>query len=257
MNFKIQLVALKTHLRHEYNRMARIPLQVFLPSMITTLMYFLIFGAIIGKRVGPVQGVDYSLYITPGLVMIAIITNSYTNTSSSLFSARFQRSIEELLISPMHQNIFLLGYVLGGVIRGVIVAIIVLTVAAIFVDIKFSQLPLILLIVVLFSTLFALAGFINGMFAKTFDDISIVPTFILSPLTYLGGVFYSIDMLPPIWHHIALLNPIYYMVDALRYAVIGQSSSHLGISIACILILLILTTMLNMFFLKKGVGIRE
>src|SRR3990167_1585689 len=256
MKFKIQLIALLTHLNHEYNRMARIPLQVFLPSMITTFIYFLIFGAIIGQRVGTVDGVSYSLFITPGLVMISVITNSYTNTSSSLFSARFQRSVEELLISPMHQSIFLLGYVLGGVIRGVIVAVIVLSVSALFVDLHLKQIPIILLVTALFSSLFSLLGFTNGMLAKTFEEISIIPTFVLSPLTYLGGVFYSIDMLPPFWHKVALLNPIYYMVDILRFAMIGNCCTNIIFSISCIIAFLFAATMLNIIFLKKGIGIR-
>lgn len=257
MNIKLQYIALSTHLRHEITRMFRISLQVFLPSVITTLLYFLIFGAIIGKRVGPIEGISYSLYIAPGLVMIAVITNSYTNVSASLFSARFQRSVEELLISPMHNSIFLLGYVLGGIVRGIIVALLVLLVAALFVDLHLSQLPLTLLIIILFSCLFSLAGFTNGMLAKTFDDVSVVPTFILSPLTYLGGVFYSINMLPPIWHSIALFNPIFYMVDALRYAMVGQKSAHLFPAMIFICSLVLFLIWLNLRFLKRGVGIRE
>lgn len=237
--------------------MFRISLQVFLPSVITTLLYFLIFGAIIGQRVGPIEGVSYSLYIAPGLVMIAVITNSYTNASSSLFSARFQRSVEELLISPMHDGIFLLGYVLGGMIRGIIVALLVLLVSAFFVELHWNRLPLTILVAILFSGLFSLAGFTNGMLAKTFDDISVVPTFILSPLTYLGGVFYSINMLPPIWHSIAQFNPIFYMVDAMRYAMIGKSSAHLFPAMVFICGLVVILIGLNMIFLKRGVGIRE
>ncbi|MDF1758088.1 MAG: ABC transporter permease [Legionellaceae bacterium] len=257
MKYKLQAVALATHLQHELNRMYRIPLQVFLPSMITTLIYFLVFGAIIGERIGLLEGVSYSLYITPGLIMIAVTTNSYSNASSSLYTARFQRSVEELLVSPMHQSIFLMGYVIGGIVRGVVVALIVLAVSAMFVDMNFSRLPLTLLVIIIFSSLFALAGFTNGMLAKTFDDVSIIPTFVLSPLTYLGGVFYSIDMLPGIWHKIALLNPIYYMVDALRYAMIGTSSANIYISMTFICGLIVLAIALNMFLLKKGVGIRD
>ncbi|MDP3706211.1 MAG: ABC transporter permease [Legionellaceae bacterium] len=257
MNIKLQLNALSTHVHHEITRMFRISLQVFLPSMVTTLLYFLIFGAIIGKRIGPIEGISYSLYISPGLVMIAIITNSYTNVSTSLFSARFQRSVEELLISPMHNSIFLLGYVLGGIVRGIIVALLVLFVAAQFVELHFNQLPFTLLLIVLFSCLFSLAGFTNGMLAKTFDDVALVPTFLLSPLTYLGGVFYSINMLPSLWHKIAQFNPIFYMVDALRYAMVGQKSTLLLLPMLFICGLIVFLIWLNLRFLKRGVGIRE
>ncbi|MDP3562019.1 MAG: ABC transporter permease [Legionellaceae bacterium] len=257
MNLKLQWVALTTHLKHETTRMFRIWLQVFLPSVITTLLYFLIFGAIIGKRLGSVDGVPYGLYIAPGLVLIAVITNTYSNTSSSLFSARFQRSVEELLISPMYNIVFLLGYVLGGIIRGFIIALLVLSIAALFVELHWNNLPFTMLLIVLFSSLFSLAGFTNGMLARTFDDVTIVPTFILSPLTYLGGVFYSISMLPPFWHHIALLNPIFYMVDALRWAMIGQKNPHITPAMIFICGLVIFLLGLNLVLLKRGTGIRD
>jgi len=257
MKINLQFTALKTHLQHEVKRMFRISFQVFLPSMITTLLYFLIFGAIIGQRIGDIDGVDYTLYITPGLVMIAVITNSYANVSSSLFSARFQRSVEELLMSPMHHSIFLLGYILGGVVRGVVVAILILFVAAFFVKLQWSHLPLTLLLIILFSSLFSLAGFINGMLAKTFNDIVIVPTFILSPLSYLGGVFYSINMLPPLWRTVSLFNPIYYSIDSLRYAMIGQSTTHFSLAMLFIGGLILFLIGLNLFLLKRGTGIRE
>lgn len=257
MNLKVQLTALYTHVHHEYSRMARIPAQIIMPSMITTFIYFLIFGAVIGKRVGTVEGVDYSTFITPGLVMLSVITNSYMNSSSSLFSMRFQRSVEELLISPMRHSVFLLGYVIGGIIRGLIVAVVVLGVAMFFVDIKLSNLPLTILIITLFSCLFSLAGFTNGMLAKTFDELSVVPTFVLSPLTYLGGVFFSVEMLSPFWHKIAIYNPIYYMVDILRFVMINHKSVNMEIAFSFIGSLVIFMTVLNMLLLKRGIGIRN
>lgn len=257
MTLKLQLIALTTIIHHELMRMFRISIQVFLPSAITTLLYFSIFGAIIGRRVGLVEGVSYSAYIAPGLVMIAVITNAYSNTSSSLFSARFQRSIEELLISPIHYSVMLLGYTLGGIIRGVLVAILVLAVSAFYIDINWAQLPLTLLIVILISCLFSLAGFTNGMLAKTFDDVMLVPTFILSPLTYLGGVFYSIEMLSPMWHKIALLNPIFYMVELLRFSMINHANQHVGYALSLLGSCVISLTGLNLVLLKRGIGIRD
>lgn len=258
MNIKLQLIALYTHLHHEYSRMTRIPAQIVFPPLLTTLIYFLIFGAVIGKRLGNIEGVDYSTFITPGLVMLGVITNSYMNSSSSLFSARFQRSVEELLISPMTQSIFLLGYILGGIVRGVIVAIIILAVATFFVEINLSRIIPTMGVVILFSSLFALAGFTNGMLVKTFDELSIVPTFILSPLIYLGGVFYSVTMLPIFWQKIAIFNPVFYMIDIMRYAMIGtKTTNNFIFSLSCICLLTIGMTVLNLYLLKRGVGIRE
>ncbi len=252
----IQYLALWTHVKHEIDRMLRIPLQVFLPSVITTLLYFLIFGAIIGKRIGTVNHIDYTLFIAPGLVMISVITNAYANTASSVFSARFQHSIEELLVSPMHPSVFLLGYVLGGTIRGVMVAVFVILVAYFFIELSWARIPFTLLWIILFSMLFSLAGFINGMLARNFDDVFLVPTFILSPLTYLGGVFYTIDMLPHFWHQLARFNPIFYMINALRDVMINQHFEYFyaTLVLVCALIFVLFATAMHLF--KRGVGIR-
>lgn len=255
-NWQLQWRALYAHLSHEMNRMFRIPLQIFLPSVITTLLYFLIFGKVIGERIGDIQQVTYSLFITPGLVMLAVITNSYANAASSLFSARFQHSIEELLVSPMHPAVLLLGYLLGSVLRGVFVALLVMLVAAFFVDLYWTRLPLILLLVAIFSTLFALAGFLNGMLARNFEDVFLVPTFVLAPLTYLGGIFYSLDMLPHTWHQIAQFNPIVYMINVLRFAMINQPYPHVYLALTIIIGLTLGLGLLTFRLLKKGVGIR-
>jgi ABC-2 type transport system permease protein len=257
MNLKLQIIALYTHLRHEYYRMLRIPLQVFLPSLITTLLYYLIFGKIVGARIGLIDGIDYSLFITPGLVMLAVTTNSYTNTSSSLFSARFHRSVEELLISPMHQYIFLLGYILGGIFRGIIVAIIVLSVAIFFVPIDLKTLPLTMLIVVLYSCVFSLLGFLNGILAKTFDGTSVIPVFIISPLTYLGGLFYATSMLTPFWQKLTIINPMFYMIDMLRHVMIGTNNTNFSVDIIIVLSIIFGITMLVLRQLNKGTGIRN
>lgn len=252
-----QLIGLYTIVRRELIRMFRIASQVFLPPVITTLLYFLIFGAIMGGRIGAIDGVHYTLFIAPGLIMMAVITNAYANVSTSLFSVRFQKSVEEILISPMHYSLILLGYTLGGVLRGVIVAILVFCVAWFFLDIDFRTLPLTLLIVILVAALFSLAGFTNGMLARNFDDVAIVPTFILAPLTYLGGVFYSTNMLPPLWRHITDLNPIFYMVNALRHVMIGQNDVNMVLAMSIIYGMLVFLIVLNLFLLKKGTGLRE
>ncbi len=257
MTVKLQLIGLYTLVRRELIRMFRIATQVFLPPVITTLLYFLIFGAVMGKRIGPIEGASYTLFIAPGLVMMSVITNAYTNVSTSLFSVRFQKSIEELLISPMHYSLILLGYTLGGVLRGFIVALLVFLVAYLFLEIDIKSLPMTLAIVVLVAAVFSLAGFTNGMLARSFDDVALVPTFILTPLTYLGGVFYSTSMLPPVWEHVSRFNPLLYMVSALRHVMIGQQDVNMTLAMGIICVMLVFLTVLNLVLLKKGVGLRE
>lgn len=257
MATKQQLIALYTLVRRELVRMFRIASQVFLPPVITTTLYFLIFGSLIGPRIGAIEGVSYPMFIAPGLIMMSVIVNSYGNVSTSLFSVRFQKSIEEMLISPMHNGLLLLGYVLGGVCRGLIVAVLVFVVASIFLKIELGHLPLTLLVVLLVAAVFSLAGFTNAMVARNFDDIMIVPTFVLTPLTYLGGVFYSTSMLPEFWQKISWLNPILYMVNALRQAMIGQSEVNMSLAMSIICLMLVLLTVVNLVLLKKGTGLRE
>lgn len=257
MTINQQLIALYTLVHRELVRMFRIATQVFLPPIITSLLYFLIFGAVIGDRVGTIQGNSFAKFIAPGLIIMAVIANSYANVSTSLFSVRFQRSIEEILVSPMHYSLLLLGYTLGGVLRGVIVAVLVYIIASFFLDIEFSRIPMTLLIVILVAALFSLAGFTNGMLARTFDDVALIPTFILTPLTYLGGVFYGINMLPPFWQKISYFNPIFYMVTAFRQAMLGQQETSLALGMTIICILLMLLTILNLILLKKGVGLHD
>jgi len=257
MTINQQLISLYTLIHRELVRMFRIFSQVFLPPVISTLLYFLIFGAIIGQRVGSIQGVSYSSFIAPGLILMAVITNAYSNVSSSLFSVRFQKNIEEMLISPMHYSLLLLGFTLGGILRGLIVAILVFLVSICFVDVDLHHLPLALLIVILTAALFSLAGFANGMLARNFDDVALVPTFILTPLTYLGGVFYATDMLSPFWQKLLYVNPIFYMVNALRHAMIGKQEINMSLAMAVICLLLLALIILNLVLLKKGVGLRE
>ncbi|MBA3537058.1 MAG: ABC transporter permease [Tatlockia sp.] len=257
MAIKQQTVALYTIIRREMVRMFRIASQVFLPPVITTTLYFLIFGSLMGQRIGMIDGVDYTLFIAPGLIMMSVITNSYANVSSSLFSVRFQKSIEEILISPMHESLLLLGYVLGGVIRGLIVAVLVFIVSCFFVKMEVHNVAMTLVVVFLVAAIFAMAGFTNAMLARNFDDVMIIPTFVLAPLTYLGGVFYATSMLTPFWQHVSHFNPILYMVNALRHAMIGHQEVNMLDSMIIICVTLTLLTVLNMILLKKGVGLRE
>lgn len=257
MAIKQQVIALYTLVRRELVRMFRIASQVFLPPVITTTLYFLIFGSLIGSRIGNINGVSYPTFIAPGLIMMSVIVNSYGNVSSSVFSVRFQKSIEEMLISPMHNGLLLLGYVLGGVIRGLIVAILVYIIASFFLTIELNHLPMTLLVVLLVAAIFSLAGFTNAMLARNFDEIMLIPTFVLTPLTYLGGVFYSTNMLPAFWQKLSLLNPILYMVNALRHAMIGQEEVSMSLAMSIICLMLVVLTVVNMTLLNKGVGLRE
>lgn len=257
MTINRQLIALYTLVRREVVRMFRISSQVFLPPVITTGLYFLIFGTMIGNRIGEVGGISYPLFIAPGLIMMSVITNAYGNVSTSLFSLRFQKSIEEILVSPMHNGLLLLGYVLGGMLRGVMVAVLVFAVACCFITIELSHLPLTLFVVLLVSAVFSLAGFTNAMLARNFDDVMLIPTFVLTPLTYLGGVFYSISMLPPFWQNVSKFNPILYMINAMRHAMIGQEEVNMTLAMTIISLMLVSLMILNMILLKKGVGLRD
>lgn len=209
----------------EVSRVLRIWGQTLLPSAITITLYFLIFGRIVGSRVGEMGGVPYILFITPGLIMMAVITNSYSNVISSFFGAKFNRSIEELLVSPMPAPLVILGYLSGGLFRGFANGIIVSIVAALLSGLVIQHIVLTLLVFMLCSALFSLAGLLNGIYANKFDDIAIVTTFILTPLIYLGGVFYNISALPPIWRYISYCNPIHYFIDLFRYAMLDVTAS--------------------------------
>lgn len=253
-----QTTALYTLVRREMVRMLRISTQTFLPPVITTLLYFLIFGAIIGDRIGPIAGHGYTSFIAPGLIIMGIITNAYSNVSTSLFSMRFQRSVEEVLVSPMHWSLMLLGYTLGGVVRGVIVAILITLVSSFFVELDvLKHIPMTLFVIFLVAIIFSLAGFINGMLARTFDDVAFIPTFILTPLIYLGGVFYATNMLPALWQKATLFNPIYYMVHALRSVMLSRTDDLILRDFGVMGLMLLTLLIANAVLIKKGVGLRE
>jgi len=251
------LVALGTIVRREIMRILRIWGQTLMPPAITMTLYFLIFGGLIGSRVGQMDGIRYMDFIVPGLVMMSVIQNSYGNISSSFFGAKFGRHIEELLVSPMPNWVILLGYVSGAVLRGLIVGAIVLCVAMLFTKVRIPH-PLVMLSSVLLgATIFSLAGFVNAVYAKKFDDIAIVPTFILTPLTYLGGVFYSVKLLPD-WAEAAThANPIFYMVNAFRYGLLGVSDVSMWTAYALMLGFVVALGGLALWLLKRGIGMRS
>lgn len=249
-------IALQTMVAKETRRFMRVWIQTLLPPGITTLLYFLIFGHVMGDQIGLIQGVRYVEYIAPGLIMMSVINNAYANTSSSFFQAKFFRSIEELIVSPISNSLFLLGFVVGGVMRGLAVAIVVTIVALFFTRLQMQHIFLTLFTVLLTSIIFSLAGLINAIYAKKFDDISIIPTFILTPLTYLGGVFYSVNLLPGIWPVISQFNPILYFVGLFRYGMLGISdvSITLGLSILCGMVVGLYG--IAWILIDKGVGIK-
>ena len=258
MNNKYQIIttAFIAIIRKEVIRFMRIWVQTLLPSAITMSLYFMIFGNLIGSRIGNIHDLPYIQYIVPGLVMMSIITNSYANVVSSFFSVRFQRSIEEMLISPVPAIVVLLGFLSGGILRGIMVGAIVTLVSLLFHAAHFQHLWMIILVGILTSCLFSLAGFLNALFSKRFDDINIVPIFVLTPLTYLGGVFYSIDMLSPFWRHVTYFNPIFYMVNAFRYGFIGQSDVSLTTALSLVAAFVVTLFVLCYILLVKGIGIR-
>ena len=250
-------VAFMTIVRKEVVRVLRIWVQTIVPPAITMTLYFLIFGTLIGSRIGTMDGYSYMEFIAPGLIMMSVITNSYGNVVSSFFGAKFQGHIEEMLVSPVPNGIIILGHVAGGVLRGLMVGTLVAMVALFFTKLKIAH-PLIMLsMVVLTSVVFSLAGFINAVFAKKFDDISIVPTFVLTPLTYLGGVFYSISLLPEFWQKVSMANPILYMVNAFRYGVLGQSDIPIATAYGLVLVFVVLLFSTCVMLMNRGTGIRE
>lgn len=234
MNFKQQWVAFLTLSGKEIKRILRIWPQTLLPPAITMSLYFIIFGKMIGSRVGEMGGVSYMQFIVPGLIMMAVITNSYSNVVSSFFSTKFHGSIEEMLVSPMSKHAILLGYIAGGLFRGLAIGAIVTVLALFFTKLTLTHAFVTLFTVLMTSALFSLAGMINAVFARSFDDISIIPSFVLTPLTYLGGVFYSLENLSPFWQNVSLINPIVYMVNAFRYGVLGYSDVNVWGSLIAI-----------------------
>ena len=250
-------VSLQTILRKEVSRFLRIWSQTLLPSVITMVLYFIIFGEIIGSRIQSVGDFSYIQFIAPGLIMMAIITNAYSNVVSSFFGMKFQRSIEEILVSPTPSWVIIAGFTLGGVARGLLVGLLVTLVALFFTQLTVHSVLFVFIFVLLTAIVFSLAGMLNGIFAKKFDDVSIVPTFVLTPLTYLGGIFYSISALPEPWQTISKFNPILYMVNGFRYGILGYSDINVYIGITILVLFSVILFIINLVLINRGVGLRQ
>ncbi|MGH8555907.1 MAG: ABC transporter permease [Methylococcales bacterium] len=249
-------IAFNTIVFREIKRFIRIWPQTILPPMITTSLYFLIFGTLIGSRIGDMGGKPYMEYIVPGIILMPVISNSYSNVVSSFYSTKFQRHIEELLIAPVPNWVILSGYVSGGVVRGMTVGMVVALISSIFTRLNVLHYEIALSILLLTAILFSLAGFINATYANSFDDISIIPNFVLTPLIYLGGVFYSIHLLPEIWRTISLANPILYMVNAFRFGLIGVSDVDIAFAFLIIILFIVVLVLISLFLLHRGTGIK-
>lgn len=256
MHIKSYLIAYNTIVIKEVSRFMRIWVQTIIPPAVSMMLYFVIFGNLIGPRIGKMQGFSYVEYIAPGIIMMAIMNSSYANVVSSFFGAKFQRHIEEMLVAPIPNFVILMGYITGGIARGMMVGLVVTGVALFFTDLHMHNILIVVLVVLMTSTLFSLGGFINGIFAKKFDDISIIPTFVLTPLIYLGGVFYSINLLPKFWQTVSKFNPILYMVNVFRHGLLGVSDIDIGTAFIIILTFIFVMFYLCLFLLNKGTGIK-
>jgi len=254
MNYSI---AFRTIVTKEIFRFIRIWPQTLLPPAITTALYFLIFGKLIGDRIGTISGAGYMDYIVPGIILMSVISHSYANVVSSFYSTKFQRNIEELLVAPIPNWVILGGYVSGGIIRGLLVGVVVALISLLFTEITVNNIAITLSVAVLTATVFSLAGFINAILAESFDDISIIPNFVLTPLSYLGGVFYSVDMLPGFWQIISLGNPILYMINAFRYGLIGVTDIDIQMTFLITGGFIVTLTLFSLYLLHKGIGIKN
>ena len=257
MTLKEKYIAFETILIKEVLRFARIWVQTIVPPVITMSLYFVIFGNLIGSQIGDMDGFRYMDYIVPGLIMMAVINNSYANVVSSFYGCKFHHHIEEMLVSPLPNSLIIAGFVTGGIARGLAVGLAVTLVSMLFTDLSWYNLGVVISTVVLTSAVFALAGLINGIFAKSFDDISIIPTFVLTPLTYLGGVFYTISMLPDFWQGVSKLNPILYMVNTFRYGFLGITDISLTVSYTIIGVFIVSLYSVALYLMNTGYGIRR
>ena len=255
--FSLYFTALKSLAVKETNRYLRIWVQTLVPPVITTFLYFIIFGKMIGSRIGEMGGFSYMEFIVPGLIMMSTITSSYSNVSSSFFSQKFQKNIEELLVAPVPTHVIIWGFVFGGLGRSILVGTLVTIISLFFVPLHVYSWVIVVLTLVMTAILFSLAGLLNGIFAQSFDDVSIVPTFVLQPLTYLGGVFYSISMLPPIWQTISKVNPIVYMISGFRYGFLGTIDVPIFLSIGILVLFIVVLYSVCWYLIQKGRGLRS
>ncbi len=257
MSMQSLFIPYSTIVIKEVSRFTRIWVQTILPPAISMTLYFVIFGSLIGPRIGTMNGFDYIDYIAPGIIMMSIINNSYANVVSSFYGAKFQRHIEEMLVAPIPNFIILAGFVTGGIVRGFMVGVVVTIVALFFTDLQLHSFTITITVVLMTSIVFSLAGMINAIFANKFDDISIIPTFVLTPLIYLGGVFYSIDLLPEFWQKVSAFNPILYMVNAFRYGMLGESDISITHAFIMLIIFTITLMIISLQLLNRGVGIKS
>ena len=257
MNIQQQAAAFRTILTKEILRFMRIWVQTVVPAAITTALYFVIFGELIGSQISAIDGFSYMEYIVPGIILMSVINNSYANVVSSFYGAKFQRHIEEMLVSPMPSYLIILGFMAGGVARGLIVGSVVTLISMIFTDFHVHNYWVAGSVVILTAILFSLGGMINAIYANSFDDISIIPTFVLTPLTYLGGIFYSIEMLPGFWQEVSLVNPILYMINAFRFGLLGISDIPMTTAFGIIILFTVGLYLFCLYLLRNGIGIRN
>ncbi len=255
--FTNNMVALRTIVRREVMRIVRIWSQTLIPPAITSTLYLIIFGTVIGSHLKNIHGFPFIQYIVPGLVMMSVITNSYGNITSSFFGAKFQHFVEEMLVSPMPSWVILAGYIIGAMVRGMILGALVLLISSLFTPLHMAHPLIILTTAMLTSMVFALAGFVNAVFAKKFDDIAIIPSFVLQPMIYLGGVFYSIKQLGEPWQGISKVNPILYMVNAFRYGMLGISDIRIWIAYVVMVAFAVLLGGFGLWLLHRGIGMRS
>lgn len=255
--YKLYFTALKSLAAKETNRYLRIWIQTLVPPVITTSLYFVIFGNLIGGRIGEIEGFSYMEFIVPGLIMMSVITSSYSNVASSFFSQKLQKNIEELLIAPVPTHVIIWGFVIGGLGRSILVGTLVTIISLFFVPLHVYSWFIVIVTLLMTAILFSLAGLLNGVFAKSYDDVSIVPTFVLQPLTYLGGVFYAISMLPPFWQAVSKINPIVYMVSGFRYGFLGQTDVPIAFSLSILILFTIILYSVCWYLINKGRGLRS
>lgn len=253
----LYFTALKSLAVKETNRYLRIWVQTLVPPVITTSLYFVIFGNLIGGRIGDMAGFSYMEFIVPGLIMMSVITSSYANVSSSFFSQKFQKNIEEILVAPVPTHIIIWGFVIGGIGRSVLVGALVTIISLFFVPLHVYSWLIIIITLLMTSILFSLAGLLNGIFAQSFDDVSIVPTFVLQPLTYLGGVFYAISMLPPFWQAVSKINPIVYMISGFRYGFLGVMDVSIVVSMSVLVLFIVVLYSICWYLIDRGRGLRS
>jgi len=254
---RIRWIGLKTIVIREYGRIIRIWGQTLVPSAVTAILYFVIFGSLIGRRVGQMGGFDYMQYIAPGLIMMSVITNSYANAVSSFFGAKFGKHVEEMLVAPLPNWIIVLGYVAGGVLRGLMVGAVVTTVSLVFTKLHIHHLFIIMAAVLLTATVFSLGGLLNAVFAKNFDQVNWIPAFVLTPLTYFGGVFYSVALLPQWAQRLSYANPILHMVNAFRYGFLGVSDVNVWLAFGLMAAAAVVLFGVLLYLMDHGTGIRE